>query len=126
MKGSVFVGASVDGFIARKDGRLDFLPEEPEDHGYDAFVATVDALVMGRNTYDTVLGFGSWPFTKRVYVLSNRELAPPPGGAKVERLHGTPQEVAAALDARGVHHAYIDGGVTIQEFLRAGLIQRLI
>ena len=63
MKATVFVGASLDGFIARTNGELDWLPHsEVEDHGYDAFIATVDALVMGRNTYDKVLTFGTWPY----------------------------------------------------------------
>ncbi len=127
MKASVFVGISVDGFMARPDGALDFLPENAEPHGYEEFVATVDALVIGRKTYEVVLGFGVWPYgSKPVYVLSTRALAPPPAGAVMTQLSGTPQEVAAQLEARGVRHAYVDGGITIQGFLRAGLIQRLV
>lgn len=127
MKASVFIGISVDGFIARLDGRLDFLPDEPEPHGYEEFMATVDALVMGRNTYETVLGFGGeWPFEKPVFVLSSGEIPPAPAGAKVEHLSGDPEDIASQLDARGIEHVYVDGGVTIQGFLRAGLIQRLI
>jgi dihydrofolate reductase len=127
MKASVFCGTSVDGFIARKDGRLDFLPEEPEPHGYEEFIATVDAIVMGRHTYETVLGFGGeWPFKKPVFVLSSRELAPVPEGANVEHLSGDPEDIAAELEARGIANVYVDGGITIQRFLRAGLIERLI
>lgn len=128
MKASVFVGISVDGFMARRDGALDFLPEGGgEPHGYEAFMATVDALVIGRNTYETVLGFGEWPYgAKPVFVLSTRPLAPAPAGAVMEHLSGTPEQVAAQLDARGIGHVYVDGGITIQGFLRAGLIQRLI
>jgi dihydrofolate reductase len=126
MRGSVFVGTSVDGFIARRDGSLDFLPDVVEPHGYEEFMASVDALVMGRKTYDTVLGFGVWPFAKPVFVLSSRELARSPEGAKVERMSGPPADIASALDARGIEHVYVDGGITIQQFLRAGLIQRLI
>lgn len=128
MRASVFVGTSLDGFIARLDGRLDFLPEDGgEPHGFDEFMASVDALVMGRNTYDTVLGLGPWPFgAKPIFVLSSRELPAPPAGSSVERMSGSPLEIAAALDARGIAHAYVDGGITIQQFLRAGLIQRLI
>ena len=82
MKASVFVGASLDGFIARSNGELDWLPHGGGDNGYDAFIATVDALVMGRNTYDKVLTFGTWPYgAKPVFVLSSRPLSPPPAGA---------------------------------------------
>ncbi len=128
MKASVFVGTSVDGFIARLNGDLDFLPPGGgEEHGYAAFMASVDALVIGRNTYETVLGFDTWPYgEKPVYVLSTRELAPAPAGAVVEHLAGDPRAIVSQLEARGVRHAYVDGGITVQRFLRAGLIQRLI
>jgi len=128
LRASVFVGTSVDGFLARPDGALDFLPADGGgDNGYEAFMAGVDALVIGRKTYETALGFGSWPYgEKPVFVLSTRPLAPPPAGARVERLGGEPAAIAASLEARGIGHAYVDGGVTIQGFLRAGLIQRLV
>ena len=128
VKASIFIGISVDGFIARLNGDLDFLPADGgEPHGYEEFMASVDALVMGRKTYETVLGFGGpWPFEKPVFVLSTRTLPPAPRGAVVEYLSGTPQEVVSALEARGIRHIYVDGGVTIQGFLRAGLIDRLI
>jgi len=127
MKASVFVGTSVDGFIARLDGELDFLPAGGgEPHGYDEFMATVDALVIGRNTFETVLGFEAWPYGgKPVIVLSTRSLPPLPQGAVAERLSGEPAEVLSQLEARGIRHVYVDGGITIQRFLRAGLIQSL-
>ncbi len=128
MKASVFVGVSVDGFIARRDGALDFLDAGGgEPHGFEEFFASVDALVMGRKTYETVLGFGGWFYGKKpVFVLSSQELAPPPTEAVVERMAGPPTEIVAALAGRGFEHIYVDGGRTIQEFLRAGQIQRLI
>ena len=128
MKASVFVGTSVDGFIARLDGSFDFLPADGgEPHGYAEFFATVDALVMGRNTYETVLAMEPWPYgPKPVYVLSSHPIPKPPPGLPVERMSGTPAEIVAKLEARGVRHIYVDGGVTIQGFLAAGLIQRLI
>lgn len=128
MKASVFVGVSVDGFMARTDGELDFLPEGGgEPHGYEEFMSTVDALVIGRKTYETVLGFGSWAYGNRpVFVLSTRELAPSPAGALVRRMAGEPLEIVARLGTLGINHIYVDGGLTIQGFLRAGLIQRLI
>ena len=128
MKASVFVGISVDGFIARPDGALDFLDAGGnEPHGYEEFMASVDALVIGRNTFDMVLGLGEWAYGKKpVFVLSTRPLPPAPPGAVVERMEGDPVAIVAQLEARGVRHAYVDGGITIQRFLRAGLIQRLI
>ncbi|HEY2118615.1 MAG TPA: dihydrofolate reductase family protein [Candidatus Acidoferrum sp.] len=131
MSVSVFVGASVDGFIARVNGALDFLPAGGgEPHGYTEFMASVDALVIGRNTFETVLGFAEWPYGgKRVVVLSskpvNLALAQTRGGV-VEQLGGSPAEIVAKLAASGAHHLYIDGGITIQRFMRAGLVQRLI
>ena len=128
MKASVFIATSTDGFIAREDRALDWLPgDDVEDHGYTEFMATVDAIVIGRNTYETVLGFGTWPFKTPVVVLSSRasELVPPEGAA-CEMMSGTPREVVARLAERGMKHLYIDGGVTIQRFLEDGLIQRMI
>ena len=128
MKTSVFVGISLDGFIARQNGALDFLEAGGgEPHGYEEFIASVDALVIGRYTFDTVLGFGGWAYgTKPVFVLSSRPLPPTPAGAVVQRMAGEPAAIVAELEARGIGHVYVDGGVTIQRFLRAGLIQRLI
>lgn len=128
MRASVFVGTSLDGFIARPNGEFDFLDAGgKEPHGYDEFMASVDALVIGRNTFDTVLGFGGWAYgQKPVFVLSSRPLPPVPPGAVVERMGGDVAAIVAQLDARGVRHAYVDGGITIQRFLQAGLIQRLI
>lgn len=127
MKGSVFVGTSLDGFIARPDGALDFLPDNPEPHGFDEFLASVDALVWGRKTYDFVQGHGTWFYgEKPVFVLSSHDLKDPPAGAIVERMSGHPADIASALEQRGFEHIYVDGGDTIQQFLRAGLIQRLI
>jgi dihydrofolate reductase len=131
MRASVFVGASLDGFIARLDDTLDFLKseggEEVGPHGFEEFFATVDALVMGRRTYDVVLAFDSWPYgEKPVFVLSHRPLAAAPSGARVERLEGDPAAVIAELGRRGFGHLYVDGGAVIQQFLRAGLVQRLV
>ena len=128
MRASVFVGTSLDGFIARPNGALDFLDAGGnEPHGYEEFMASVDALVIGRHTFETALSFGGWVYgTKPVFVLSTRALPPLPPGAVVERLAGDPVAIVRQLDARGVRHAYVDGGITIQRFLNAGLIQRLI
>jgi dihydrofolate reductase len=129
MKASVFIGTSLDGFIARPNGDLDFLPPGGgEPHGYNEFIASVDAIVMGRNTFDTVLTMSPWPYAKkRVVVLSSRPIDfSSVVDGKVEQMSGSPAEIVAQLKATGANHLYIDGGITIQNFLRAGLIQRLI
>jgi dihydrofolate reductase len=128
VKASAFIGTSLDGFIARVNGALDFLPPGGgEPHGYDEFMATVDALVIGRKTFETVLTFDAWPYgEKPVVVLSTRPLAPAPPAAVAERMSGAPAEIVSELAARGIQHIYVDGGITIQRFLQAGLIQRLI
>ena len=129
MRASVFIAASLDGYIARLDGGLDWLPDDDvEAHGYEEFIATVDALVIGRNTFETILAFPSWPYgEKPVFVLSSsmRQLIAPEG-AVCELMAGAPSDVVSQLAQRGIRHIYVDGGVTIQRFLNAGLIQRLI
>ncbi len=125
---SVFVGVSLDGFLARLNGAFDFLDAGGNvDHGYNEFIATIDAIVIGRNTFDVVHPMKPWPYGKRrVVVLSHRpvdlsEIA----GANVEQMTGSPNEIVSRLSASGINHVYLDGGVTIQEFLRAGLVNRL-
>lgn len=129
MRSSVFIATSLDGFIARPDGGLDWLPgDDCEPHGYDEFMATVDALVIGRNTFETVLSFGTWPYGKTPVIVLSRTLKRlnAPAGALCEGMAGPPEEIVARLAQRGMQHLYIDGGLTIQGFLRAGLIQRFI
>jgi dihydrofolate reductase len=129
MTASVFIATSVDGFIARTNGDIGWLPADGgEPHGYEEFIGTVDAIVMGRKSFETVLAFETWPYgDKRVVVLSNRpvDLSAARGG-RVEQMDGAPADIASRLAASGAHHLYIDGGITIQQFLRAGLIQRLV
>src|SRR6266702_28158 len=129
MKASVFIATSLDGYIARQDGGIDWLPADGgEPHGYEEFIATVDAHVIGRNTYETVLTFESWPYGKKPVVVLSKTMKrlKAPKGAVCELMSGTPQEIAARLTKRGMKHLYVDGGVTIQRFLNAGLIQRMI
>jgi dihydrofolate reductase len=127
-KASVFVGTSLDGFLARPDGSFDFLPAEGgESHGFEEFLATIDALVMGRNTFDVVRAMPAWPYGgKPVSVLTTRPLGDLPPGIPVEAMAGTPAEIVEALASRGVNRLYVDGGLTIQSFLRAGLIDRIV
>jgi dihydrofolate reductase len=129
MKVSVFIGTSVDGFIARPNGEYDFLPEGGgEPHGYDEFIESVDALVIGRKTFETVQAFATWPYgKKRVVVLSTRILDfSALREYPVEQMAGDPAEIVSNLAKRGFQHIYVDGGITIQKFLSAGMIQRLI
>ena len=114
MSASVFVGISVDGFMARQTHDLDFLPENAEPHGFDEFIASVDAIVIGRKTFEKVLTLGPWAYgKKRVVVLSSRpvDLSAAKGG-NVEQMDGDPADIVARLSATGAAHLYIDGGVT--------------
>ncbi len=131
MPNHVFIATSLDGFIARPDGTLDWLPvPEPggEDFGYATFMSGIDAIVMGRGTFDVVNAMdGSWQYGKPIVVLTSRPL---PSKVtlrdEIVAMSGTPAEIVAACAARGWQQLYIDGGVTIQRFLAEGLIERLI
>jgi len=126
-----FVAASLDGFIARTDGSLDWL--EPfnaidEDHGYDAFIADMDGIIMGRGTYETVLGFGHWPYRLPVIVLSQSltvEDIPESLADHVAITDMNVTELVAALADEGWQKAYVDGGKVIQSFLNAGLLDQM-
>ncbi len=127
MKLSVFVGTSLDGFIARRNGQYDFLPADGgEPHGYDEFMTTIDTIVIGRNTFEVVLKLPEWPYRgKRVVVLSHRPLNFSNIQGQVEQMSGEPAQIVQKLSAIGAKHIYVDGGATIQEFLRAGQIHDL-
>jgi dihydrofolate reductase len=127
MKLSVFVGTSLDGFIARLNGQYDFLPPGGgEPHGYAEFIASVDTILIGRNTFEVVLKLPSWPYgDKRVVVLSHRPLQLSKITGRVEQMSGEPAEIAQRLAASGAEHVYVDGGITVQEFLRAGQVHDL-
>jgi dihydrofolate reductase len=130
--GHVFIATSVDGFIARPDGRLDWLERfnEPEqDTGFNAFMDSVDGLVMGRGSFQTVLGFGAWPYTKPVVVLS-RSLTqadlPDHLRDSVRVSSRSPRHLMEELTTEGWRRAYVDGGLVIQSFLRDGLIADMV
>lgn len=133
MKASVYIAVSIDGFIARSDGDIEWLQSSGEedggnDYGYEAFMASVEALVMGRNTFEKVLTFGDWPYkNKRVVVLSSGTVAIPKNLSNcVEASSLSPSELLASLSNLGVDHVYVDGGITIQSFLRESLINSLV
>ena len=127
---SVFIATSLDGFISRENGDLDWLDEanrrvpEGEDCGYAAFIASVDCLVMGRNTFEKVLTLGHWPYDDlRVVVLTSRVFEVPVHLiGKVEVLDLSPKAITERLSTEGVARIYVDGGETIRRFLDAGLI----
>ncbi len=121
---AVFIGTSLDGYIARPDGGLEWLsPFESEEHGYAAFFAGVDTLVIGRGTYDTVLGFPSWPYgEKRVIVCTSRPATP---GHGEEIWNGSPRELADRLEREGARRVYLDGGALIRSFLREDLVDEI-
>lgn len=130
-KNIVYVGMSLDGFIAGKNGELDWLDAIPGindvDMGYDALMDEIDALVMGRTTFEVVLGFGiEWPYKKPVFVLS-RSLHTIPENleGKVHLVNGSVKEVLEMIHAKGHRTLYIDGGRTVQEFMRADCIDEL-
>ena len=130
---SIFIATSLDGFISRTDGSIDWLNEANrlippgEDCGYGEFWASIDALIIGRNTFEQVLSFERWPYEeKAVVVLSSRPLTIPEKlTASVTASSETPEVLLDRLGASGVKHVYVDGGVTIQRFLAAGLIDEL-
>lgn len=132
MKNKVFIATSLDGFIADKDGGIDWLHNVPNpdgnDMGYGDFMNEVDALIMGRNTFETVCSFDiDWPYSKPVYVLSNSlQEIPRKYVGKAFLVNGKLKEVLDQVHANGHNNLYIDGGATIQSFLKEGLIDSMI
>jgi dihydrofolate reductase len=130
--GHVFIASSLDGYIARPDGDIGWLlaRDDPrEDHGYDAFIADKDAIVMGRGSYEKVATFETWPYDRPVLVLSRRLAGTP----LPDRLRGkvrfadlAPPEAMRALEHDGARRVYVDGGQVVQAFLRAGLIADMV
>ncbi|KPV98325.1 Dihydrofolate reductase [Pseudoalteromonas sp. P1-9] len=132
MTNKVFIATSLDGYIADKDNKIDWLHQLPnpngDDFGFDAFIAGIDALLMGRNTFEMVLSFGvEWPYNKPVFVLSN-SLTHVPNGyeGKVFLVNGELQKIVKNLTELGYHNLYIDGGKTIQSFLKEDLVDEMI
>ena len=128
IKVSVYIATSLDGFIARKNGDIDWLTggEGGEDYGYAEFMSGIDHVVMGRNTYEKVLTFGGWHYDKKVIVLTSRYITIPSElSDKVEALNLSPRELVSEMDTRDAKHIYLDGGLTIQRFLREGLVDEM-
>ena len=130
MKTFVYVGTSLDGFIARKDGDFSWLiPFQNEEvhRSYNQFIHGIDAIVIGRGTYEAVVNLDPWPYNKKVFLLSNSiKQIPNSLKDKISLLSMKPIEVLAHLSELGHSHIYIDGGKTIQSFLKEGCIDEII
>ena len=131
-KNKVFIATSIDGFIAGKKGEIDWLDAIPGldniDTGYDAFMSDIDALVMGRITFETVCGFDmDWPYQKPVFVVSNTmNEIPEELMGKVHHVKGAVMNILNEIHQMGFHNLYIDGGGLIQSFLREEFIDEMI
>ncbi|MES2378634.1 MAG: dihydrofolate reductase family protein [Bacteroidota bacterium] len=131
MSNIIYIATSLDGYIAKVDGGIDWLMEIPNpdqsDYGFADFMNRVDGVLMGRKTYEIVMNFEEWAYTKPVFVLTNSlEVLPGKWASKAEIIKGEPKDVIAALTNRGVNNLYVDGGKTIQSFLALDLIDEMI
>ncbi|CDH47026.1 dihydrofolate reductase family protein [Candidatus Contendibacter odensensis] len=117
----VYIATSIDGYIATSEGGIEWLHEQPNptnsDYGYSEFISNIDALVMGRHSFEKVRTFGEWPYEKKVFVLSST-LANIPSDlvGKIEFISGAPNEVLSKIHLQGFNNLYIDGGIVIQNF----------
>ena len=130
MKTIVYIGTSLDGFIARKDGDIDWLTQFADDeatHAYEEFMSRIDAIVIGRGTFEKVLTFSSWPYEKKVFVLSNSiKQLPVTLRDKAILLSMKPEELLSYLSSMGFSSIYVDGGKVIQDFLKKDMIDEMI
>ena len=131
MRCSVYIAVTQDGFIAREDGDVEWLEQysqENEDYGYHDFMESVDVLILGRNTFEKVVNFGDWAYgDKTVVVMSSEHMILPPEVPETVRgVTLSPAALLKQLESEGKKHAYVDGGITIQSFLRDGLVDQLI
>jgi dihydrofolate reductase len=133
MTNIVYIATSLDGFIATTDGGIDWLNDIPNpeqsDFGFVEFMESIDALVMGRNSFEKVLSFGEWPYEKPVFVLSNTMKEIPDdlkGKAEVISVKTNMKDLVSDLKERGFDNLYVDGGRVIQSFLKEDLIDEMI
>ncbi len=123
---SVYIAMSIDGYIARKDGSLDWLEyghTGDEDYGFKKFINSVDVLVLGRHTYEVVSAFSKWPYEgKRVIVLSNRLKSV---REEAELFNGRIEDLVFMLHSEGTNHVWVDGGITASKFLEADLVDEV-
>jgi len=131
MTNFVYIATSLDNFIAKPDGSIDWLTEIPNpdqsDYGYAEFMEKIDAVVMGRITFEKVLTFTEWLYPVPVFVFSHSHLEIPEKlKGKAEFIEGEPLRILGELNAQGYRNLYIDGGKLIQSFLREDLIDEMI
>lgn len=127
----VYIATSIDGYIAQKDGGIDWLINLPNpggsDYGYAEFFGRLDAVLMGRKTFEAVAAFPLWPYSKPVYVLSTSlKEVPKELSGKAQLVRGGAREILDELSAKGIGTLYVDGGKTIQSFLKEDLIDEMI
>ena len=130
LRASVYIATSLDGYIARENGELDWLDAanasvpEGEDCGFHQFLKSIDVLVMGRKTYEKVLSFGVWVYGNTPVVVLSRNKIEFPGdlSQNVSCSSESPRELCERFADKGAKRLYIDGGITIQRFLADGLI----
>lgn len=128
----VFIATSLDGFIARPDGDIDWLlqrDDPSEDHGYLEFIRDKDVVLMGRGSYEKVVSFDPWPYDRPVVVLSQTLAGSPIPETLAGRVRfraWQPREALQALAAEGIRRVYVDGGQVVQSFLREGLIDEMV
>jgi dihydrofolate reductase len=133
MSNTVYIATSIDGYIAREDGTIDWLMELPNpknsDYGFSVFLERIDGIIMGRKSFETVLEFNEWPYSKPlpIFVLSNSlDELPSKLPVKVEIVRGELKRIIELLKDKGINNLYIDGGKTIQSFLKEDLIDEMI
>jgi len=131
MANTIYIATSIDGYIAREDGSIDWLMDLPNpeksDYGFSEFLKRMDGIIIGRKTFETVLGFNPWPYTKPVFVLSTTLKELPDGfSGKAEIVKGELNNIIDSLKKKGISNLYIDGGKTIQSFLKEDLIDEMI
>lgn len=130
--GHVFIATSLDGYIARKNGDIAWLLQQDlpeENHGYENFISNIDAIIMGRGTFETICDFTPWPYEQPIVVLSSTlamQTIPEHLAGKVRFSNQTPEQVMAMLEAEGCKRVYIDGGQVVQSFLKLNLIDDFI
>lgn len=123
---SVYIATSLDGYIAGPNGELDWLNivhSPDEDYGFQIFFSSIDAIVLGRKTYETVCSFSDWPYKeKRVFVLSNSLETV---NNECELFRGEISDLVSKLHREGLEHVWVDGGVTISHFLQHKLVDQI-
>ena len=128
MKVTYYVASSLDGYIAKEDGDVSWLEElniSMENAGYDEFYSTVDALVMGRKTYEMIVSFGQWPYgDKPVWVCESSKITPMDGSNL--QVGNTPEEVYQAANKMNIKHLWLVGGGSLaSSFLENNLLTNI-